>query len=1574
MRLKPKTVRRLLLVAVVAVVVLGAAFSLFVVRRWQTNRRTDAHRREGLAAFAQGRYRKTIEELGRYVQRGRTGDAEVWLALAKAGQALDEPDYAHLRSAVRSYVQYLTLRPDDSAARLALLKLCNQAGSYVEARDEAERLRPAKLASAGPEHIEVLREEAIALTAAKLYAARLDSVVDRLLELAPLDLQGHLIRLESWGKTERRNDARRGAQALAASHPDSPVAQLILAASYLVEPTPDDIRIARVKLAQAVGLDPRSASVERDVVFPTADFVSRAVDLLDRVQAFDLSFGVLRQWRSQNPNAPADRLELGLLRTLARRLWQQADRTALASLVESSHADHADSEVLAFQAMAFFQSNDPNLRQRAEAIARLLETRKDDYRATAWAQALPIADPARVSDPKVNVETLKAIIKATNRSEPVFLVMLGESYAALSRLDDARQSWKAASESPVCVSWWYPCARRAETHLNEGHAQEAVEAATQALLIAPESPTVNALWFESQASLVQQGSPGGPSPANVLSTLERVIAQVERAGPGPEMRAVWERLLPVHILFLARTEQAPRALAVARAALAADTPLAEHTLQRLASVSASERLGIEKECLDRAAAMNESSPGVALARAMELARLGRVVEGLAVVRAAAAAADNARSRLAVAQYLDQTGHADALPTWIALGDRFVEEIAVQRACLWSSAAIADAEFIERTIARYQKLAALDRTAAEDAVVRTARARVLLRSAGGSPTPKDRDTAIAMLSQVVTTNPKLVEPKLFLARALLMSDAKRGIRADEARAVIQLVDALALAPRSGPIALELASLYQRTRDFTRSRDLLTRVASDATADPSARHAAARMLLGQGPEASAVALRALEEIDAQGPASSASSPVSLLVDLAEAYVQQRQDDNAGKVFQRIINDPSVDADRLFLAARFHQRRGNPSGVQAVMDRLEKTGVAGAESAMLARLADDRNDIPTANKHFEEAVTANPAADEYWRAYITSLLARGNAPSAMDVAQRAIKAAPASAALKVLLEQARLAATSDGSLDFAPMIAAMADDPAMAGASDVLKALEEARQRGDLDRPDRVLVLAEQFPGVAPLQMYLAQRLANRDPEKAAVLIGRARSAAPSDARLARAAAELFLNMGRWTDLIAAATVWRDTDTSAEPDVAIAQARLNLHDYRGGLAVLEPWVKKAVADPEAPTSLGVLNIQTRLLIASGQEARARELLAPLTASSGNVRAAIWLRAAAEVVPDLSTARSWIEQVRPLLPPDSADQQLAAAGALSVLASRFPSESAGLLSEAKSTLQSLTQRPDTATASVWEALGVVSHRLNDLPAARSAYEKANALDNRRPISLNNLASLLSEREGDLDTALGLAQRAVDVAGDEASLSTLGSIQHAIGLRQRKAGTGGDSAFRQAARTYERIALMKGSDAKAWSMAADSAADAGDFAAAAAAWERVTELPGLSPVGQAAAKNNLAASLLRQNTDRDGIERARRLSAEAITIAPEPSYYDTLGWAELQAGKRDRAIDAFRKALGTDTPAESPVRSAVIGLATALATGAASERREAADLAAAIDPSTLEPYLIEKLQKVRSLVQADKP
>jgi Flp pilus assembly protein TadD len=92
----------------------------------------------------------------------------------------------------------------------------------------------------------------------------------------------------------------------------------------------------------------------------------------------------------------------------------------------------------------------------------------------------------------------------------------------------------------------------------------------------------------------------------------------------------------------------------------------------------------------------------------------------------------------------------------------------------------------------------------------------------------------------------------------------------------------------------------------------------------------------------------------------------------------------------------------------------------------------------------------------------------------------------------------------------------------------------------------------------------------------------------------------------------------------------------------------------------------------------------------------------------------------------------------------------------------------------------------------GIVYELKADIPNARSAYEKALALNPRFAAAANNLAWIYSEHGGDKDKALQLAQIAKEQAPDDPRISdTLGWIMYKRGVYQRAVSLLKESAER---------------------------------------------------------------------------------------------------------------------------------------------------------------------------------------
>src|SRR5690606_32976222 len=101
---------------------------------------------------------------------------------------------------------------------------------------------------------------------------------------------------------------------------------------------------------------------------------------------------------------------------------------------------------------------------------------------------------------------------------------------------------------------------------------------------------------------------------------------------------------------------------------------------------------------------------------------------------------------------------------------------------------------------------------------------------------------------------------------------------------------------------------------------------------------------------------------------------------------------------------------------------------------------------------------------------------------------------------------------------------------------------------------------------------------------------------------------------------------------------------------------------------------------------------------ERAAFDLLRPLLPESAGVRVAVWIGIAARDIRSLERSRAWLAEVRTHFPSDAADEHLAAAIALSMLADRFPQQGSELLEEAGARLTELVGMSELATAGAWE------------------------------------------------------------------------------------------------------------------------------------------------------------------------------------------------------------------------------------------------------------------------------------
>lgn len=1363
MRLKPKTVRRLTVLALGLLVVGLAAGGVLGLGRWQTGRLIARHRQEGLAAVDAGDHLTAVQRLGWYLNR-RPKDAEALRAYAAARQEVEEPDGSHLPGAIRALERYLSLVPDDSDEAQELVRLYLQAGYFPEARDLAHRLRPASLDRTGPEHAPLLRAEAQARLALN-EIAEAGAIADRLNALARPTLEDRLLKLDALLRQGVADRVRSWTRELVAQSQDDPAAELVAnLAELALDGAAARSRVV-AELCRLAGVDRQRAEPIDGSRVHDAALTAQLVRALDGLGLHDHALSVLARAARQVP-------DVALQRVTVRRLWQAGRLDEVLELSADLDAG-AHAELWAFRALALWELGRSD---EAAAIGRRLGARRGDYRAEAWSMVLAGLTSGS-SDAVATVASLRAALEVHPR-EPVLLAMLGDALAVLGRAGEAREAWAQASASPVAVGWARPMVRIAESLRQEGRVLEAVDAADAAVRIAPRNVSATLVWLDAHAARLAAGFAQGPDAdalLAVLSSRRAELAQMDAASG----TTLSQRMVPIEVSLLISQGQPARAAAVIREALASGAVMSERTLLELAGQSRRAELGLEEEILARAELLHGQTVALLEARAAMYVQQGMSQRAEAMLHAGLVRARDeheARTwRVALARWLDLTGQPAAHEAWAELTARYPDDLEVHRLALVSPALARDAVLVERVAARYEQLAGLSPGTAL-ATTTMARARALL---GDAPTARQRDEAVALLSELIARDPAQVAPRLVLAEALLLDDPARGLQRDVRGAIRQLEAVLVQAPRAASVALHLAGLYQQQREFGRARAWLERVGGDRSSAPEVRYQAASMLLSQGDAAAARAVLA-ELVEAQGD----SVPSSWLAALAEAHLRLGDRQRGAAVLTRLASRRLEEPAMIVAVAAGLERVGQVELGQQVAGQLAALDLSAAEVAVhraaIAEAADRRDD---AVAELERAVAADPMNVEAWEALARLQLAGGRPAAAVSVAVRAVEALPDEPRAAVLLERMRLAVTG-GVAELDRLMAAMAAEGTAGGELEVLRAMRDAHERGLLDDAGALEQLAERFRGKLAVQLFVASRLAALDPpqlERATAVGQRAMQDFPAEEAPARLVAQLLLQQGRWEELLATARAWRARawGGSVEADLAAAQALLRLHRPEEAWAALEAHVASASEALSDEVSLGVINIAAQALVGAGRVRQAEQWLEPLLSGSAVVRARTWLGIAASQLADPSQAWSWIERAGSMMSPTAVEERLALAAAWSTLGARFEPLRERAQQRAIAVLAAMVEDPDTALPEVYEALGKAYHAAGRLAEAERAYRAAIAGAPDAHASLNNLAHLELER-GAAEAALELAQRAVEASPrpNAAYLDTLARVQLAVGDR----------------------------------------------------------------------------------------------------------------------------------------------------------------------------------------------------
>ena len=130
MRIRPKTKRRLIVLALGVLVLIGGAVGVYLRFLQKQNAKIAASRAAAMSAYAAGDYAAALPHFDRYLtlsktaERGAAGaDTEALFAYGKSRASIELPNQRHLWEAKNVFERYLMLKPGDGPAERMLLEI-----------------------------------------------------------------------------------------------------------------------------------------------------------------------------------------------------------------------------------------------------------------------------------------------------------------------------------------------------------------------------------------------------------------------------------------------------------------------------------------------------------------------------------------------------------------------------------------------------------------------------------------------------------------------------------------------------------------------------------------------------------------------------------------------------------------------------------------------------------------------------------------------------------------------------------------------------------------------------------------------------------------------------------------------------------------------------------------------------------------------------------------------------------------------------------------------------------------------------------------------------------------------------------------------------------------------------------------------------------------------------------------------------------------------------------------------------------------------------------------------------------
>lgn len=1331
MTMRPKTVRRLILLLAIVLLIGGAVIAFLAVSQNKLKTELAQARVDGMAAFEKGDYEVALRKLSRYLGKSKTDDADALFAYGTSRFNVIEPDRKEVPESKGIFLRYLELRPGDAKGEKSLLKV------YITGGYDTETIALAdQILLRDPNDVEAMKAKVMALSRLRRFDQAI-SVAYKLNELNPLDMESQIYTYTlMWNLHRPKEEFVRRAESARERHPNDPRFELLEGWAYRLAGDPQAAR--------------RWATEASKKKSPDDTFVKYLAALFDDLEMYNEAQRVLAK-AVEESNDPM------ILLILVQRMWQDARYAEVVDRLKNLDPSNKDinANLLAYKALALYQLGRPT---EAKVIVDALANRRNDRFATCWTTAIKAKFETPNADPREQVTQFQAALRS-DRANPVVLYMLAESYATLGEYELAIQNWKACAESSK--SWARPHVMIARMLVATGRSDQALKEASDALDRAPNQSGAVISYLIARFGRLTDVNDGQDSYQDLLEDVE----VLRKAIPDePET-------LPIYVTLLSKVNP-PRkadAIKVVSTALASAQPLTQETLLRLAAISSSDKLGLEQQILEQAERKYGLTPQIAVARAMMMVNQGQQDAALKYLQGVAAAAksDQMQWELVVAQFRESIRDAGTLDSWIALGNKYPKEMAVQTSILRSMYRQSNRDFWASTIDRVHGL-----TGDEGLLWKTERARWLL-SGDASTRKKDSADAAIMLSEIVRATPQLAEPRRLWAISL---ENVGNIT----MAIEQLKAAVNLKPGDPTLVMELVRLLQQDGKNEDARAYLDRLSNNSDLNLDGRKQIATLLAAQGKTQDAIDL--LEK-------STVPAGVDWARDLllAELYRRGGRSQDASTMYLQLLDSPSLSVAVIQSASDFYAQQGQIDQAKKFIAKLPEMNMQpGGPEVMAGSFYERIGEMKTAQEQFAAAVKANTKDPRTWQILAGYFIRRGNYDEAIKTTTAGKQSVGEDKNLDALAAAARTFSGGVNGTDLLPLVESLSRNPQNEAVLATFTLVNEARKK---KTPlDEVVIelrkLADQYPQSLQVQTLMIQAyLQQSRVDRALTIATRAMQTFPTDAEPARLLTSVYANGGRWGEMLIAARQWRERslESPLPADLVIVEALLKMNNPGEALNTLAPYVESAKANPQG--SAQVLQAYARGLIAANRSAEASAILQPLARKEIPWRK-MWLELASTDQQTAASATEWIDQIAPLVGPAPEEQFVLALARYNV-GRRFDDEAS--MKSAWEILKKLSEAPDVKP-SVWLMLAAADQRLGNLAQAEVEYRKALDMDVNSAEAMNNLAYLLLLRGDRLNEASELAKKAISLSPNQPTFyDTLARIHARMGNREEaiKAFTG---------------------------------------------------------------------------------------------------------------------------------------------------------------------------------------------